>query len=128
MSNAKVENADLDCTGISSKIYIYIYFVFLSFLGPHPRHMEIPRLGVRSELLLPAYARATAMPDPSRICNLHGNVRQHRILHPPSKARDQTRNLMVPSQIHSSLSHDRNSSFKILIGELSVSSMFSALA
>ena len=25
-------------------------FFFLSFLGPHPCHMEVPRLGVRSEL------------------------------------------------------------------------------
>ena len=32
------------------------------FLGLHPRHMEVPKLGVKSELQLPAYA--TAMPDP----------------------------------------------------------------
>ena len=24
-----------------------IFFSFLSFLGPHPRHMEVPRLGVQ---------------------------------------------------------------------------------
>ena len=24
--------------------------LFFSFLGPHPRHMEVPRLGVESEL------------------------------------------------------------------------------
>ena len=35
-------------------------FVFLSVLGPHPKHMEVPRLGVELELLLLAYA-ATAM-------------------------------------------------------------------
>ena len=28
--------------------------------------MEVPRLGVESELQLPAYAAATAMSDPSR--------------------------------------------------------------
>lgn len=28
----------------------FIFFVFLSFLGPHPPHMEVPRLEVRSEL------------------------------------------------------------------------------
>ena len=28
-------------------VYLFIYCVFL---GPHPRHMEIPRLGVQSEL------------------------------------------------------------------------------
>ena len=27
-----------------------IFFVFLLFLGPLPRHMEVPRLGVESEL------------------------------------------------------------------------------
>ena len=37
-------------------------FFFLSFvfLGPHPRHREVPRLGVQSELQLPAYTTATA--------------------------------------------------------------------
>ena len=29
---------------------LLIYFVFLPFLGPHLRHMEVPRLGVESEL------------------------------------------------------------------------------
>ena len=27
-----------------------IFFVFLPFLGPLPQHMEVPRLGVESEL------------------------------------------------------------------------------
>ena len=61
--------------------------------------MEIPRLGVESELQPPAYARATATPDLSRICNLHHNSWQRRILHPLSKAGDQTHNLMVLSRI-----------------------------
>ena len=29
---------------------IFFFFVFLPFLGPLPRHMEVPRLGVLSEL------------------------------------------------------------------------------
>ena len=37
---------------------------FSFFLGPHLRHMEVPRLGVKLELLLPAYTTATAKPDP----------------------------------------------------------------
>ena len=81
--------------------------------GPHPRHTEVPKLGVELQLQLPAYATATATPD-------HGNARswQRQILNPLSKARNQiyvlmdlipslaqwvkdgTRNLMVPSQIH----------------------------
>ena len=45
------------------------YFIFLSFvfLGPYPRHMEVPRLGVQLKLQLLAYTTATAMPDPSHI-------------------------------------------------------------
>ena len=27
-------------------IYLFIYFVFLPFLGLFPQHMEVPRLGV----------------------------------------------------------------------------------
>ena len=38
-------------------IYLFIYFVFL---GPHPWHMEVPRLGVESELQLLACTTATA--------------------------------------------------------------------
>ena len=70
------------------------------FLGPHLRHKEFPRLGVESELQLPAYATATAMWDPSHICNLHHSSRQGQILNPMSKARDQTRILMHISRVH----------------------------
>ena len=35
------------------------------FLGLHLRHKEVPRLGVESELELPAYNRATTTVDPS---------------------------------------------------------------
>ena len=73
--------------------------VFLSFLGPHPRQMEIPRLRVYLELWLLAYATATAKWDPSRICNLHHRSWQCLILNPLRKARDQTRNLIIPSWI-----------------------------
>ena len=41
-------------------ILFYFIFVFLPFLGPLPWHMEVPRLGVESELQLLAYTRATA--------------------------------------------------------------------
>ena len=66
------------------------FFFFLVFLGPHLRHMEIPRLGVESELQLAAYTTATATQDPSRICNLHHSSQQRWILNPLSMARDQT--------------------------------------
>ena len=65
-----------------------------SFLGLHPQHMEVPRLGVESELQLPAYATATATPDPSYVCNLHRSSGQCRILNPLSEDREQTLILM----------------------------------
>ena len=68
-------------------------------LGPHLQHMEVPRLGVESELQLLAYTTATAIPDPSGVCDLHYSSWQRRILNPLSKDRDRTCNLMVPSQI-----------------------------
>ena len=69
------------------------------FLGLHPWHMEVPRLGVQSELLLSSYTTATATPDPRHICNLHHSSQQRQILNPMSKARDQTCKLVVPGQI-----------------------------
>ena len=72
------------------------WFFFLFFLGLHLRHMEVPRLGIKSELQLLVYATATAMRDLSHVCNLHHSSWQYQILNPLSKARDQTRNLGVP--------------------------------
>ena len=63
-------------------------FIYFCFLGPYPWHVEVPRLGVKSELQLLAYSTATAMPDPSLICNLHHSSWQHWIFNPLSKARD----------------------------------------
>ena len=57
-------------------------------LEPHLQHMEVPRLQVKSELQLLAYA--TAKPDPSCVCNLHCSLQQCQILNPLSKARGQT--------------------------------------
>ena len=50
--------------------------------------MEVPRLGVRLELQLPAYNTATGTKDPSRICDLHNSSQQLWILNPLIKARD----------------------------------------
>ena len=79
--------------------FFFFFFVLLPFLGPHLRHMEVPRLGGESELQPLTYATVTATWDPSRICDPHPGSRQRWILNPRSEARDQTRNLMVPSRI-----------------------------
>ena len=59
----------------------------------------VPRLGVKSELQLLAYATATATQDPSRLCDLHHSSRQCQILNPVSEARDRTCILMDTSLI-----------------------------
>ena len=56
--------------GHSSKNGTFFFLSFF-FLGPHLWHMEIPRLGVKSELQLPVCARATAARNLSQVCNLH---------------------------------------------------------
>ena len=50
--------------------------------------MEVPRIGVESELQLPAYTTATSTPDPSRIFDVHHNSHQHQVINPLSNARD----------------------------------------
>ena len=80
---------------ISQKVYTLVkklkmsLFLFF-FLGLHLRHMDVPRLGVESELQLPAYTTATATLDPSHIFDLCRSLRQHWILNLLSKVRDQT--------------------------------------
>ena len=56
--------------------------------------MEVPRLGVDSELQLPAYATAMATLDPSCFCNLCCNLQQCWILNPLNEVRDRTHILM----------------------------------
>ena len=66
----------------------YFFFFFLVFLGLHPWHIEVPRLGVDSELELLAYTTAAATQNPSHVCDLHHGSWQCWILTPLSKARD----------------------------------------
>ena len=73
---------------VASSKLILGFFFFLPLLGPHPQHIEVPRLGVESELQLPAYATATATQDPSCVCDLHHSSQQHWILNPLREARD----------------------------------------
>ena len=61
--------------------------------------MEVPRLGIESELQLPAYTTATATQYLSHVCDLHHSSQQCQILNPLSKARDQTRVLMDTSRV-----------------------------
>ena len=72
--------------------YFFSFFLFIlfCFLGSHPGHMAVSRLGVKSEVQLPAYATAVAMQDVSPICDLHHSSWQHLIVNLLSKAKDRT--------------------------------------
>ena len=62
--------------------------------------MEVPGLGVESELWLLTYTTATATQDLSRICDLHHSSQQWWLFNPLSRARDWTCVLTDASQIH----------------------------
>ena len=103
-------------------LYILLLLAFFTlyylkkkfFLGPHLGHMEVPRIEVKLELQLPAYAQTTAMWDPSRICDLHHSLWQHQILNPLSKTRDQTLHPHAYQADSFMLSHNGNSLFTSL--------------
>ena len=77
--------------------------------------MEVPRLGVKSELQLLAYGTATATPDLSHICHLCRSLWQRQILNPLSEAKDRTRILMDSSWVCNPLTHNWSSLRSILI-------------
>ena len=79
-------------------VILDIVLFLIVFIGPHLQHIDVPRLGVKTELQLPAYA--TAMQDLSCICSLHHSSWQHQILNPLIEARDQTCILMDASWVH----------------------------
>ena len=62
--------------------------------------MEVPRLGVQSELQPLAYTTAIATQDPGLVYDLHHSSQQRLILDPLSEPRDRTCILMDTSQIH----------------------------
>ena len=45
---------------LCSSFFFFFFFWSFVFLGPHPKHMEVPRLEVDLEMQPQAYARATA--------------------------------------------------------------------
>ena len=82
------------------KLESFFFFLSFVFLGPYPWHMELLRLGVESELYLPAYATGTATPDLSCICDLHHSSWQLWILDASSEARAWTCILIDTSWVH----------------------------
>ena len=75
---------------ILSLVYLLIYL----FLGPHPWHLEVPGLGVSSELHLPAYATVTQHQIWAASVTYTTSHGQCRILNPLRRDSDQTCVLM----------------------------------
>ena len=65
----------------------FLFSLSFFFLELHLQHMEIPRLGVKLGLQLPAYATTRAIPDPSHIWDLCHSLQQCQIFNPLSEAR-----------------------------------------
>ena len=84
----------------------FLLLLLLLLLGLHLWHMEVPSLGVQSELQLLGTATATA--DPSCVCNPHHSSWRQQIFNLVSKARDRTHILMDTGQVRSLLSHNGN--------------------
>ena len=76
--------------------------------------MDVPRLGVESELQLPSCTTAIATWDLSCIFDLHCSLWQHWIINLLSEDRDQTCILMDTSLVLNLLSHYRKSLDKFL--------------
>ena len=66
----------------------HIRSLFFFSPGQHLRHVEVPRLGVKQELQLPAYTTAIATENLSCFCKLHDSSWQCLIPNPLSEARD----------------------------------------
>ena len=75
----------------------FVFVCLFCFLWLHWWHTEVPRLGDKSELQLPANTTATATRDPRLVCHLHHSSQQ-RQSPDPRRARDRTHILMNTSQ------------------------------
>ena len=63
-----IQRVNLLSLGVILQIIAFYLFIYLFVcLGPHPQHMKVPRLGVESELQMPANTTATATWGLSRV-------------------------------------------------------------
>ena len=71
LNKGKKKDFEGHCGFWAFKSVLLFYYFFKSFVfsRPHLGHMEVPRLGIKLKLLLPAFARATATWDLSHVFN-----------------------------------------------------------
>ena len=76
---------------INKTWFCWFFPLFLVFLGLHPQHMEVPRLGVESQArgaVAAGLCQRHSNLDPRDICHLYHSSWQCWILNPLSKAWD----------------------------------------
>ena len=85
------------CLSLEAILNLFLCVVWecVLVLWMYLQHMEVPRLGVKLELLLLGIATL----DQGHVCNLYHTLWQHWILNPLREARDQTHILMDTSQV-----------------------------
>ena len=88
---------------------VALFFFFSFFLGPQPQYLEVLRLGVELELQLLASPTATAMPDPSLICDLCHSLRQWPSLTQWARPEIELASSQTLCQVLNLLSHNVNS-------------------
>ena len=96
------------CRTTSVFSFFSSFSFFILFRAMHLRHVEVPRLGVGSELQQPV-STATAMPDLSHFCNLHHSSWQHRIVYPYERGQGSNPHPHEQQLGSLPLSHNRNS-------------------
>ena len=116
MWNVIIDHQRKYLTGSAKEINYRMIFFFLpgmwgDLFSAAPMALEVPRLGVESELQLLSYSTTTATPDLRCLSNLCCSSLQCWILNPLSKARDHTHILKDTSQVLNPLSYNGNTSF-----------------
>ena len=84
---------------INQFFFMWYKTVFFFFLGPHPWHVEVPRIAVNRAVAAGLHHSRIATLDRSHGCDLHHSSWQCWILDPLSEARDQTRVLTDTSWV-----------------------------
>ena len=104
-----------DLPGSRPRVTLFYLFVFFIFSRATPAAYRDSQARGPIRAIAASLHQRHSKRDPNRICDLHHSSRPRRILNPLGEARHRTCNLMVPSQIHSPLSHDGNSPRDTLI-------------
>ena len=101
------------CMCVYHASLVHSFFPFLFFVRLHLLHIEVPGLGVKLEIQLPAYITATATLDLNHICDLHLSLQQRHILNPWAMPGIEPASSETLCQVLNPLSHSTSSLFLI---------------